>query len=93
MALESQFVRQRLAEMKVAPTQIEARLSKFSDAQWHRTASRIQRVSVGSDSGGLVITVFRGAVLIVYALKASDSLGSACRGSSPGRRRTSRSGC
>jgi hypothetical protein len=67
-ALESQIVRQRLAEMKLTPAQIEARLSKLSDAQLHQTASRIQTVSAGGDGGGLVITVLLVAVLVALFL-------------------------
>ena len=63
-ALESKIIRQRLAEYKLSPEQIDARLSKLSDAQVHQTAQQIRSVSPGGDGGSLLISVLVIAILV-----------------------------
>ena len=62
-ALESKMLRQRLAELKLSPEQINHRLSQLSDAQVHQTAMQIHAISPGGDGGGIVITVLVIAIL------------------------------
>ncbi|MBK8423810.1 MAG: PA2779 family protein [Elusimicrobia bacterium] len=49
---------------KISPEQIDARLSRLSDAQLHQTASRIKSINPGGDAGGLLITVLLVAILV-----------------------------
>ncbi len=62
-ALESKMIRQRLAEFKLSPEQINNRLSKLSDAQVHQTAMQIRKVNPGGDGGSLVITVLHAVIV------------------------------
>ncbi|MBK6880471.1 MAG: PA2779 family protein [Elusimicrobia bacterium] len=63
-SLESKILRERLADLKLSPEQIDARLSRLSDAQLHQTASRIKSINPGGDAGGLLITVLLVAILV-----------------------------
>jgi hypothetical protein len=62
--MESKIFRERLADLKLTPAQIDARLSKLSDAQLHQTASRIRTIAPGGDAGGVLITVLVVAILV-----------------------------
>lgn len=64
-ALESEIIRQRLAEFKLSPEQINNRLSKLSDAQVHQTAMQIRTVNPGGDSGlGIIVTLLVIGILV-----------------------------
>jgi hypothetical protein len=64
-ALESKILRQRLAEFKLTPEQINSRLSRLSDAQVHQAAMQIRAVNPGGDAGGFVISVLIIGVLVL----------------------------
>jgi hypothetical protein len=65
-ALESKVLRQRLMELKLTPEQINARMSRLSDAQVHQAAAQIRTVSPGGDGGlGTVVTILVIGVLVV----------------------------
>ena len=51
LALESKLIRQRLAEFKLSPEQIDNRLSKLSDDQVHQAALQIRTAHPGGDAG------------------------------------------
>jgi hypothetical protein len=67
-SLESKLIRQRLAEFKLTPEEIDARLSRMSDAQVHQTASLIRTANPGGDAGSLLISVLVIAVLVALFL-------------------------
>ena len=67
-ALESKIVRQRLAELKMNPAEINGRLSQLSDSQVHQAALQIRAMSPGGDVGGILILVLL-VLLIIYLVR------------------------
>lgn len=68
--LESKVLRQRLHELGLTDSQIDARLSRLSDQQLHQMASQIRTLNPGGDGlivGLLVIVLL--VVLIIYLVK------------------------
>ena len=64
-ALESKILRQRLADFKLTPDQINSRLSQLSDVQVHQAAMQIRSVNPGGDAAGFVISVLIIGVLVL----------------------------
>ncbi len=67
-ALESEMVRKRLAEFKMTPEEINARLAQLSDSQIHQAALQIRTMNPGGDVGGILILVLL-ILLIVYLVR------------------------
>jgi len=64
-ALESKMIRQRLAEFKLSPEQINTRLSQLSDSQIHQTAMQIRSVNPGGDGLDVVVTLLVIGILVL----------------------------
>jgi len=76
-ALENKVVRQRLTDLGLTTTQIEARLGKLSNDQIHQVAMQIEQQSAaaGEDDDELLIGLAIGAILIaliVWIIKVLD---------------------
>ena len=69
-ALESKVLRQRLHEMGLSDSEIQARLGKLSNQQVHQLASRIHALNPGGDFTviGILLAVLL-VLLIVYLVK------------------------
>jgi hypothetical protein len=67
-SLESKVIRQRLAEFKLTPEQINSRLGQLSDAQIHQTASQIRSLNPGGDAVGFVVGVLLIVVLVALCM-------------------------
>lgn len=70
-ALETEVVRQRLADYGLTPEEIGARLPELSDEQLHQMAGLTDRLAEGGILGA-VIAVLVIVLLVVLILKISD---------------------
>jgi hypothetical protein len=64
--LENKLVQQRLTDFGLTPEEINARLTRLSDAQLHNMAAQIDALMPGGDGGlGVVIALLVIAILVV----------------------------
>ena len=72
-ALESKMVRQRLEDVGLTESEVNARLERLSDAEVHQFASQIDSILPGGDGGlGIIITLLVVGILVllfIYLLK------------------------
>ena len=67
--LERKIVRQRLEDFGLTPEEINARLTRLSDAQLHQLATQIDALMPGGDGGlGIVIALLVIAILAVVLI-------------------------
>ncbi len=67
--LENKIVQQRLADYGLTPEEIQARLTRLSDAQLHQMAAQIDALAPGGDGGlGIVIALLVIAILAVILI-------------------------
>lgn len=67
--LENKIVQQRLADYGLTPEEIQARLTRLSDAQLHHMAVQIDALMPGGDGGlGIVIALLVIAILAVILI-------------------------
>lgn len=67
-ALESEQIRQRLAEFKLTPEQIDERLSQLTQEEIHQTAQNIEAVAPGGDVAGVLVIVIL-VLLVIYLFR------------------------
>lgn len=63
--LESKIVRQRLEDFGLTPEEIQARLTRLSDAQLHQLAAQIDALTPGGNGLGIVVALLVIAILAV----------------------------
>jgi hypothetical protein len=66
--LESKAIRGKLHALGLTDAEIQARLSRLSDAQRHQLASQIRAVHPAGDGGGFIIGVLIIAVLVLLII-------------------------
>lgn len=66
--LENKIVQQRLADYGLTPEEIQARLTRLSDAQLHHIAAQIDALMPGGDGLGIVIALLVIAILAVILI-------------------------
>ena len=72
-ALENKLVQQRLADYGLTPEEINARLTRLSDAQLHNMAAQIDALMPGGDAGlGIVVALLVIAILAVILIYLLD---------------------
>ena len=72
-SLESKLVRQRLADFKLTPEQVNQRMSRLTDAQVHQVAMQVRTLNPGGDGGlGIIVGLLVIGILVllfVYLFK------------------------
>ncbi len=67
--LENKLIQQRLADYGLTPEEINARLTRLSDAQLHSMAAQIDALMPGGDAGlGIIIALLVIAILAVILI-------------------------
>lgn len=67
--LEMKIIGQRLHEFGFTQDDIQARLSRLSDAELHKFAQKLDDLNVGGDGLGVVIALLVIAILVVILLE------------------------
>ena len=71
-SLEMQMIRERLRELGLSPEEIQGRLNRFSDAQIHQLALKVDDLKVGADEGLAIIILLLGvAIIVIFILQAT----------------------
>jgi hypothetical protein len=70
--LENRMVSERLATLGYDRSEIDARLSRLSDAEMHSLATQLDSLAPGGDVVGLVIGILVIVLLIVVIVKLMD---------------------
>jgi len=73
-ALESRVLRQRLADLKLTPNEINGRLAGLNDQQIHRLALQADKQNAAADAGGTVLIIIAAVALLalIIALLKGD---------------------
>jgi predicted PurR-regulated permease PerM len=66
--LEDKMVRERLKDLGYTQDEISARLDQLSDQELHALATRLDTLTAGGSTTGVLIVVFLVAILIVLIL-------------------------
>jgi hypothetical protein len=70
--LEMKMIRERLKKLGLSPAEIQGRLNRFSDAQIHQLALKVDDLKVGADEGLAIIVLILGvAVAVIIILQAT----------------------
>jgi len=69
-ALEQKMVKERLANLGLAPDEIQTRLGQLGDQQLHDVAKQLDSLKVGGDSAiGIIIGILVIAILVVLLMQ------------------------
>lgn len=67
-ALESKIIRQRLADMKLSPAEINQRIAKLDDQKVHQLAMHIDKQNAAADGGATVLIVIAAIALLALII-------------------------
>lgn len=67
-ALETEMIRERLADFNLTPEQVNERLSQLSDEEVHQVAQQVEAISPGGDAVGVLLIVAL-VLLIIYLFR------------------------
>ena len=67
-ALENKIIRQRLADMKLTPAEIETRLARLDDRQIHKLALQADKQQAAGDAGGTILIVIAAVALLALII-------------------------
>lgn len=67
--LDKKIVQQRLADLGLSPSEIEARLGQLSDVQMRQLADQVDSIMAGGDGLGVIVFLLVIAILVVILLQ------------------------
>ena len=67
-ALESRVIRQRLADLRLSPEQINTRLAGLNDRQIHKLALQANKENAAGDAGGTILIVIAAVALLALII-------------------------
>ena len=71
-SLEMKIIRERLKELGLSPEEIQGRLNRFSDAQIHQLALKVDDLKAGGDEGLAIVVLLLGlAIVVIIILQAT----------------------
>lgn len=67
--LDQKIVQQRLADLGLSPSEIEARLGQLSNVQMRQLADQVDSIMAGGDGLGVIVFLLVIAILVVILLQ------------------------
>lgn len=67
--LDKKIVQQRLADLGLSPSEIEARLGQLSNVQMRQLADQVDSIMAGGDGLGVIVFLLVIAILVVILLQ------------------------